>query len=415
MLALAHLYMNTESTVTAQVRAEIRERLESGESSIGQQSDAALEAEVAPVLRYDLIGKHGFDHLAVLYTPRFILPNVPKAFAGDLSDRRNKFVPFQNGGFGLELERPRYRVMLYGFAAYGSITTSALLLQKSWLGEGVLPGPQPILPSDRAARFTLLFYQPQFGVALKLRKHITLTPSVRYASFGGADGESRATIPATSGPQAQLNLDIEVTRRSTFKTMIGAAYTSVLNAQLDVAGNFERDRSGAPFANAQVEERYVRKFSRTVTGEIAAGAIIADNRIQGTRLYPTGEANVQVQMRHTKLAVILRSTPWVNLFAGEFEPRTELSFGVYSNITTTWVARLQATGARTLGNADSISRYTLVVGDGAIGYRLSREVLLEGGARGGFQDFSNANLDSQSNQFTFYGAFSYTPTVPLRL
>jgi len=197
--------------------------------------------------------------------------------------------------------------------------------------------------------------------------------------------------------------------------MIGAAYTSVLNAQLDVAGNFDRDRDGAPFANAQVEQRYVRKFSRTLSGEIAAGGIIADNRVQGTRFYPTGEAKVELQMRRTKMAVILRSTPGVNLFAGEFEPRTELSFGVYSNITSTWVARLQATGARTLGNVDSISKYTLVVGDGALGYRLTRELLIEGGARGGVQDFSNANLDSQSKQFTFYGAFSYTPIVPVRL
>src|SRR5262245_46657670 len=117
MLFVPYVPMNTQSTLSAAVRSEVRERIEPGERTMGKQKDSALEAELAPTLRYDLIGKRGQDHLAILYTPRFILPNVPKAFAGDLSDRRHKFVPFQNGGVGLELERARYRLMFYGFAA----------------------------------------------------------------------------------------------------------------------------------------------------------------------------------------------------------------------------------------------------------------------------------------------------------
>lgn len=406
---VAHLPYASQTTVTTQVRVEARERVESSESSVGQTDDAALETELAPVLRFDHVWTGGNDHLALLYTPRFILPNLVNAVSGDFSDRRSKFSPFQNGGFGLEVVRPRWRLSLYGFGAYGSITTSALLYQKPWNGEGLPAEPNPLLPADRAARFTVVFYQPQLAVTFRLNRFVSLRPLVRYNAFGGADGESRATIPLTRGPQAELHLDVRATKADTFSTLIGAAYTQVLAAQLDVLGNYQFDREGAPITNVFGEQRWQHRFSSRATAELAVGANVADTRTQGTKLAPTGEANFQYRRKNLKLAFVARQAPWVNLFAGEYEPRTSGTLAANVDFTKQVYLQTQATAARTLGDLDSISRYTLGVGDLGVGYKITREITVDLGARLGIQDLSNANLDSTTTQFIVYGGFQYAP------
>jgi hypothetical protein len=67
------------------------------------------------------------------------------------------------------------------------------------------------------------------------------------------------------------------------------------------------------------------------------------------------------------------------------------------------------TAARTLGSLDSISRYTLGVGDVVLGYRITREASVDIGGRLGIQDLSNANLDSTTTQGIIYGGFTYAP------
>ncbi|MBL8610689.1 MAG: hypothetical protein JNL38_25340 [Myxococcales bacterium] len=409
MLPFVHVPLASQSTVTAQVRVEARERIESSESTVGSTDDAALETELAPILRFDHVWHGGDDQLGVLYSPRFILPNTVNAVSGDFSDRRSKFSPYQVGGFALEIGRPRWRLSLAGFGAYGSITTSALLYQRPWQGDGVPAEPYPILPADRAARFTVVFYQPQAAFTYRLTRFLSVRPLVRYNAFGGADGESRATIPLSRGPVGELHLDVRATKEDTFSTLVGAAYTQVLAAQLDVAGNYERDREGAPITNVFGEQRWQHRFSTRTTTELALGATIAQTRTQGTKLAPTGEASVVYRKKGLRLALVARQAPWVNLFAGEYEPRTSGTFAANVDLTKQLYVQTQMTAARTLGSLDSISRYTLGVGDVGLGYRITREASVDIGGRLGIQDLSNANLDSTTTQGIIYGGFTYAP------
>jgi hypothetical protein len=416
MLALtALLLMNSQNLLVTQVRTETRERIENGRSSIARVEDRALELEVAPVVRYDYIGKRGDDHMVLLYTPRFILPNVGDAISGDFSDRRSRFSPYHNAGFGLELQRPGYKFMLYGFGAYGSITTSALLYQKPWNGEGFPVVPMALLPAERAARFTLIFYQPQVATTFRLAPHWSLTPMVKYNAFGGADGVSRATIPLTAGPQAQLVLEAKPTRRDTFRTLLGVSYTEITAAQLDVTGTFQFDRPAAPVTAAFGEQRYSRDLARDVIGEVAIGANAFSSLTAGARLAPTGEVNIQYRGVSKKIVVRAKQEPWLNIFGQEFEPRTELTAAGYFDLSQHWVYRAQATGARTLGKLDSVSRYTLLLGDTGIQYKITRAASVDGGVRFGFQDLTNANIDSRVTQLILYAGFTYAPPLPTRL
>src|SRR4029079_5476200 len=101
-------------------------------------------------------------------------------------------------GLGFEMVQPRYRVALYQFAAYGPITTTAILVTAPWSGDGPPPDPNPIIPSTIAARFTLLFAQTQLFVPIRLTPRVALTPGVVYNAFGGADSQSRGVIAMTS-------------------------------------------------------------------------------------------------------------------------------------------------------------------------------------------------------------------------
>jgi len=151
------------------VRAEERVR-------VGSDINAA-ETELSPLLRYDLIWGGGQNHFVALYQPRFIYttswdrrlpdPNLVNPLSLNLTDPNSTpMSALHNGGLGFEILRERWRLSLYQFAAYGPISTTALLVQKPWDGNELPPDPNPIIPTIIGARFTLLFAQTQLFVPI---------------------------------------------------------------------------------------------------------------------------------------------------------------------------------------------------------------------------------------------------------
>src|SRR5262249_17391708 len=145
-----------------------------GEERVKYGSDIdSVETEINPTLRYDFIWKGGQNHLVALYVPRYLytsnsdvqLPDPKLVNLGTLNQdyinnpNANRFSALHNGGLGFELTRPRWRLSLYQLGAYGTISTTALLVPPVWEGGWPPPDPNPIIPSTIGARFTLVFVQ----------------------------------------------------------------------------------------------------------------------------------------------------------------------------------------------------------------------------------------------------------------
>jgi hypothetical protein len=57
----------------------------------------------------------------------------------------------------------------------------------------------------------------------------------------------------------------------------------------------------------------------------------------------------------------------------------------------------------------------LLLGDTGIQYKITRAASVDGGVRFGFQDLTNANIDSRVTQLILYAGFTYAPPLPTRL
>ena len=155
MLPLLPVSMDVAQRASIEIRGE--ERVRSGTDVTAEESEAN------PQLRYDLIWQNGESHFVALYNPRFIYtytsaravpdPNLVDPETLNTADPNDTPTSaLHNGGVGFEMIRPRWRLSLYQFLAYGPITTSALLVQRPWDGVGPPPDPNPLIPAIISAR-----------------------------------------------------------------------------------------------------------------------------------------------------------------------------------------------------------------------------------------------------------------------
>ena len=116
--------MDVAQQAYVQVRAEERVRF-------GSDINAA-ETELNPQLRYDFIWRGGQNHFVAIYQPRFVythawnrrFPDPTLINPGTLNQdpvNANPLSALHNGGFGFEAVRPRWRLSLYQFGAYGPV------------------------------------------------------------------------------------------------------------------------------------------------------------------------------------------------------------------------------------------------------------------------------------------------------
>ncbi len=414
--------MDVAQQAYVQVRAE--ERVRSG-------SDIkAAETEANPLLRYDVIWRGGNDHFVALYQPRFILthswdrrtPDPNEVNPATINIRDPNDTPFStlhNGGFGLEMLRRRWRLSLYQFGAYGPITTTALLVQAPWGGEGVPPDPNPIIPATIGARFTLLFVQTQLFVPIRLSRRLALTPGANYNAFGGADALSRGVLPLTAGPAASLSLDWAASRNDRFVTTVGGGY---------IETTFQDNREGQTIYRADGNQSWRHFWSNNLSTEVGGGGAVGGDAINGFTFFGIGQGAILYDSWplpriepggppfgafggrgvRLQMGLIAKVQPWLDFFSGELEQRGSGTFA--TNVTvgqTTFRASIST--ARVLATPRSVAKYEIFLAESSIRYRISPTFWTDFGLRYGYQEFTNAIRASEISQINGFANVTWAP------
>ena len=409
MLPFIHVPMAPLQTVTVQARTEARDTHGTDPND--------LELEVAPLVRYDAIWDHAQGHFVALYNPHLTYASADSDSAQTI-DGKSSFLQLHSVNTGLELERQRYHITSYGNLAYGPVSSTALLaaFTKPWLGEGLPPSPNVIIPAKfgsvgpdghiSTTIFTLLFAQAQLAVPVYLTHRLTLTPLVTYSAFGGADSASRLPLPMVRGPGGSLTLEAKATRQDVFKSKIGGGQAQAF---------FDGDRAGPGFYLAEVEERYTHKYSERAQSEVAVGASVASDQFTGTRLFPQAEANSVVGMHtrqlETKFAGVVRVGRWLDIFAGNPEQRAEVIGAVNVTFMSALTLRAQGAYARVLKDpsVEVPPQYSIVYGEAGAVYKLTRTWSADLSGRYSHQEFSNAQKDGVTDQLLVILGLTYAP------
>ena len=406
------------------VQARVEERLKSG-SDI-----SAAETELNPMLRYDLIWRGGQNHFVAIYNPRFIHttswdrtlpdPNLINPETLNLTDpNKTPLSALHNGGFGYEVVRPRWRLSLYQFLAYGPISTTALLVQAPWNGTDLPPDPNPIIPAVIGARFNLLFVQTQLFVPVKLTPRTALIPDFTYNAFGGADRTSRGVIALTQGPGVSLALEHAASRSDRFVTRVGAGR---------ITTSFQDDREGVVILRTEATQSWRHYYSNNLSSEVMGGASVGGDEINGFTMFTVGHAALlwdswgQPRIppgaapygvfggrgHRLQLGAVAKVQPWIDLFSGDLEQRGVLSLA--ANYTVDRVTlRGGLSHARVFGTPRSVAQYQIVLADGGIQYRITPTLSADVGLRAGYQDFNNAVRFNELTQLTAYGGVTWAP------
>lgn len=426
MLPFLPVMMDVQQQGWVQARAE--ERIRTGNDV------TAEETELNPLVRYDFIWKGGQNHLVAIYNPRLVYthtfsrPTIDPAIVNPATlntadPNDTPLSALHNGGVGFEMMRPRYRISLYQFGAYGAITTTSLLVQAPWGGDGPPPDPNPIIPSTIAARFTLLFLQTQLFVPIRLSRRVALIPNATYNAFGGADSQSRGVIALTSGPGASVALEVAASRDDRFVSTIGGGR---------ITTDFEGNRTGAIIYRAEATQSWRHWYSRNVSTELLGGGSVGGDNINGFSLFSIASAGLFYDSypffrlapgaapqagppgrgNRLQIGLIAKATPWIDLFSGELEQRAVGVAALNYTVGRTTL-RGQLSGARVFNTPHSVAKYQIVQTDVGARYALLPTFAVDGGVRYGFQDFNNAIRFNSITQTTVYVGLTWAP-LPAR-
>jgi hypothetical protein len=418
--------MDVGQQAFVQIRAEERHR---------RGSDIkTYESELNPLLKYDVIWRGGQNHFVALYQPRFIYtrsverrlpdPNLVNPNTLNPADPNDTpFAALHNGGVGFEAVRPRWRLTLYQFAAYGAISTTALLVQAPWGGEGPPPDPNPIIPATIGARFTLLFVQTQAFLPIKLSPRTALIPGFVYNAFGGADKNSRGVIALTQGPGASISLDHAASFSDRFVSTIGAG---------QITTTFQDDRDGVTILRSEATQSWRHWYSGHLSSELMGGGSVGGDSINGFTIYSLGHAALLYDSwplvriapgaapigagpghgQRLQFGAIAKVQPWIDLFSGDLEQRAVVS--VASNYSIDRVTlRAGVSQARVINTPRSVAEYQIVYSEGSIRYNITPNFSADAGLRLGYQDFNNAVRFNELTQLTVYGGLTWA-TLPMR-
>jgi hypothetical protein len=389
-----------------------------------------LESELDPVVKYQAIWRGGQDFFVALYQPRLIytrsadrrLPDPNLVNPGTLNLADPNDTPFgllHNGGVGYETTHPRWRLTLYQFAAYGQISTTALLIQAPWAGDGPPPDPQPIIPATIGARFTLLFAQTQLTVPIRLSPRTALIPSVVYNAFGGADQASRGVLALTYGPGASLTLDHMASKNDRLISLVGAGLVDT---------RFQDDRNNVSIYRAEVVQTWRHFYNANLSTDVFAGGTTGGDSINGFTIFSeTGVSMLydtwpivrilpgappgggpEGRGHHVQLGLGAKVTPWIDLFSGDLEQRLVLSAAANYFIGP---ATLHGgvSHARDFNNPRTVATYEMSFAEGGLRYNFSPTFFGDVGTRYGAQSFNNAVRFSDITAITFYGGLTYAP------
>lgn len=439
MLPFLDIPMDVAQQGAVQLRAE--ERVRTGTDV------TAHEQELQPQIRYDRIWDGGQSHFVALYQPRVVYshisstpdadfalvnpatlstyeedPNVPGGYRKS-DPNQHPLSVLHNGGIGFEHVAPRWRLSMYQFGAYGPITTTTLLVQPAWGGDGLPPDPNPMIPSIVAARFTLLFLQTQIFVPMRVSRRVAVIPGFVYNAFGGANSDSRAAMALTQGPGASVAVEVAASKNDRLTSLVGGGRVSTL---------FEGDREGATIYRAEASEAWRHWYSTHISTELSAGGTLAGDQINGVTYFSTGQAALLYDTYglvkldpgappqggpegngdRLQVGLVAKATPWVDLFSGQIEQRAVgIAAANYTIDRTTLRGQLSA--ARVFGTPRSVAKYSIVQTEGGVRFQVIKELALDAGIRFGQQSFNNAIRFNDMTQTTVYGGLFITP-LPAR-
>jgi hypothetical protein len=425
MLPFLHVPMDVAQQGYVQARAEERLRY-------GNDVDAQ-ETELAPQLRYDLIWQGGQSHAVALYVPRFVYTNTtsrtfpdPTLVNPETIERRDPndtpVSALHNGGVGFEHVRRRWRLTAYQFAAYGPVTTTALLVQAPWTGDGAPPDPNPIIPTTVATRFTLLFLQTQIFVPIKVSRRVAVTPGFVYNAFGGADSVSRGAMAMTSGPGANVAVEVAATHDDRLTTTAGGG---------SVTAAFEGDRTGPTIYRGEATQSWRHWYTGHLSTELVGGGTVAGDAVNGFALYSIAQASMLYDTwpllklapgaapqgvvghgDHLQVGLSVKATPWLDLFSGGLEQRAVGTAAANYTIRRITL-RGQVSTARVFNTPDTVARYAIFQAEAGVRYAVAPTLSVDGGLRFGYQDFNNAIRFSQITQETLFAGVTWAP-LPMR-
>lgn len=412
----------------AWVAARVEERARTGNDV------TALETELRPLARYDRIWDGGQTHFVALYQPRFVYTRtsgqptiddrlVNRAALNTTDPNETPLSALHNGGIGIEAIKRRWRLSAYQFAAYGPITTTSLLVQDPWTGEGYPAEPNPIIPSTIAARFTLLFAQTQVFLPIRLSRRVALIPGFVYNAFGGANSDARAIMALTIGPGGSVALEVAATRNDRFVTTVGGGQVQTL---------FQGDRTGPDIYRAEARQSWRHWYTSKVSTELELGATVGGDNINGFSLFSFAEAGLLYddfglpklapgaaamaappgRGPRLQIGTFARVQPWLDLFSGELVQRGVLVGAANYGVDRT-TFRVQLQGAQSLATPRSVAKYSLFQLETSIRYRFSREWSGDLGVRFGSQDFENAIRFNQTTQGQVFAGIAWAP-LPAR-
>lgn len=439
MLPFLDIPMDVANQGVVQVRAE--ERVRTGTDV------TANETEIQPQVRYDRIWDGGMSHFVALYQPRAVYSNVTSTPDADFAlvnpatlstyeedpnapgvfrkadPNKHPLSLLHNGGLGFEHVRRRWRLSLYQFGAYGPVTTTTLLVQPIWAGDGLPADPQPIIPSTVAARFTLLFLQTQLFVPIRVSRRVAVIPGFVYNAFGGADSASRAALALTQGPAASVAVEVQASKNDRLTSTVAGGRVTTL---------FEGDRTGATIYRTDVTQSWRHWYDPHISTELMAGGIVGGDEINGFTYFSTGQAAMIYDTfplvrvapgappmggpdghgHRLQTALVVKVAPWVDLFSGELEQR---GVGIAAaNYTFDRVTmRGVLSGARVFANPRSVAKYSIVQTEAGVRYHLFHTLAFDGGFRFGDQSFSNAIRFNDLRQLTVFAGVMVTP-LPAR-
>jgi hypothetical protein len=411
----------------AYVQARVEERFRSGNDVTAQ------ETEVSPQARYDLIWQGGQSHAVAIYQPRFVYTNTSNRTLPDptlvnpetinTTDPNNTPVSaLHNGGVGLELVRRRWRLAAYQFAAYGPVTTTALLVQAPWTGDGPPADPNPIIPTTVAARFTLLFAQTQVFLPIRVSRRVAVTPSFVYNAFGGADSVSRGAMALTSGPGGAVAVEVAATKQDRLTTTVGGG---------TVTAAFEGDRTGPTIYRAEATQSWRHWYTGHLSTELIGGGTVGGDDINGFALYSIAQASMLYDTwpllvlrpgappqgvvgygDRLQLGLSVKATPWLDLFSGGLEQRAVGTAAAAYTVRRVTL-RGQISAARVFNTPDTIAKYAIFQAEAGLRYAITATLSADGGVRFGYQDFNNAIRFSEITQGTVFAGITWAP-LPAR-
>ena len=357
MLSALPVAADLMGTLTLSDRMEVRVR------SPGTSPNApSLDAEMTPEARLTVASRR----------LRLSLAYLPRLTAWDLNNQGIKPLLLHGASVSAGWREHTTELTLREDAAYGGMGFAALTALPGASGASSSSSPRlDVIPTAGTIQYASS--TTTFGSRTELRR-LTLATHVGYQMSGGADAESRASIPWQRGPLADASAEVAVTRKDRAVTTVSGVLSSFT--------------SGSEILLLEETEGLRHRFASSTDGELLAGVSEARTRPFSTAAfdhttYPVAEASLEHRIPFAEDRFLVRATlrvgPVVNRLLGLVDERVQARFeGRWSNWP--YGARLTLSAAQSVPAGD-LTAITLGQGEVSFQYNLSEAVTIDLGVR----------------------------------